>query len=184
MDSAFIRSEKYADWGVCYRPMRITPTEVCILFLQIIRRSNPIYRCIIMDHSFKIIYTLKISWNMLTWLCFPRSSFACFWTKSGYTKRMFSLADILRIAVLIRWVVFFAVPVMFLGSSSAFSSSQNVWNSPPSSVTQLSKQLSWRSLVPRASWLRSIFLSVPCTIDIILVDIASVFQIWSKLTGY
>ena len=55
---------------------------------------------------------------------------------------MLSLADILRIEVVIRSVVFFAVPVMFLDSSSAFSSSQNVWNFPPSSVTQLSKQLS------------------------------------------
>ena len=42
-------------------------------------------------------------------------------------------------------------------------------------------QLSWRNLVHRASRLPSLCLVIACTIDVILLDIANVFQIWSAL---
>ena len=42
-------------------------------------------------------------------------------------------------------------------------------------------QLSWHNLVHRPSRLPSLFLVIACTVDVILPDIANVFQIWSAL---
>ena len=41
-----------------------------------------------------------------------------------------------------------------------------------------------RNNISRASRLPSLFLLLSCTIDVILSDIAHIFQIWSMLAGY
>ena len=52
---------------------------------------------------------------------------------------------------------------------------------------QTKKKPNWsidRKLVPRGSRLPSLILAVACTFDVILPEIADLFQIWSTLAGY
>ena len=62
---------------------------------------------------------------------------------------MFSIADVVQMAVVNRRAVFLLF-LLFLGSISAISSLQNVWKFPPFSPA-LEKRLNERNLVSRAS---------------------------------
>ena len=108
------------------------------------------------------------------------SSFACFSTSSGF-RRMFQQSG--RYSFNNRChpsSCIVAVFAMSLGSSSAISSSQNVWNVPPFYTAQ-QKQ---RRLFLGGSWLPFLFWRLLCTIEVTFPDIANIFHIWSTLASY
>ena len=89
---------------------------------------------------------------------------------------MFSVADILQIALVCMMVMLWQYSGYFL-----------FWKRVKCSTIltrSATKQLSYCNLVPRASRLPSLFLSISCTIDVFLLNNANVLQIWSTLAGY
>ena len=74
---------------------------------------------------------------------------------------------------------------MFLGSSSAISSSRNVRNVPPfHTVLLFVSSTKTTQTLPRAPRLPFLFWRLLCTIEVTFSDIANIFHIWSTLAGY
>ena len=113
------------------------------------------------------------------------SSFACFPTSSGY-RRMFQQSG--RYSFNSRCHPFsciLAFLAMFLGSSSAISSSRNVRNVPPfHTVLLFVSSTKTTQTLPRAPRLPFLFWRLLCTIEVTFSDIANIFHIWSTLAGY
>ena len=88
---------------------------------------------------------------------------------------MSSLSTILKMADVIRQVVF----LLFVGSTSAVSSSQNVWNFSPFSTKKKTQPLA-----PGRLGCRPFLWRLSCSTDATLSHIANVFQSWSTVAGY
>lgn len=107
-DSAFLWSEDLCDQGKCYWLRQITLIKICIIILQIMQKPHPIILLIYCSNLFKIIIQAHLSVPLQI-----KDTKGCL---------VYSVADNLQIAVVIRVRCTFAVLALFLGRSSAISS--------------------------------------------------------------